>query len=232
MEHAVKIFTNERFGKLRVVIIDGEPYFVGKDVATALGYKNPREAIRYHVDARDKREEKILLPSGVQKTILINKSGVYSMILDSQLPKAKEYRHWVTSEVLPQIDETGSYSVVAPVAKPAAKEPDLARVYLLRLSDGTIFIVKVGHSKNIRARVAKIKRETGLNVVGMYFTPEMPRKDARLVEWAAQEQLSSRRVNGEFFSVDFDEARNVVDYFVEITLATLPNQPANLIADN
>ena len=67
MEHAVKIFTNERFGKLRVVIIDGEPYFVGKDVATALGYKNPREAIRYHVDTRDKREEKILLPSGVQK---------------------------------------------------------------------------------------------------------------------------------------------------------------------
>ena len=234
MEHAVKIFTNERFGKLRVVFIDGSAWFVGKDVADALRYKNSRKAIKDHVDKEDQKADvtiRYTSSNGVtqnRKMTVINKSGVYSLILDSQLPKAKEYRHWVTSEVLPQIDETGSYSVAAP----AAKKPDLARVYLLRLSDGSVLIVKIGHSKNIRARVAKIKRETGLHVVGMYFTPEMPRKDARLVEWATQEQLSSRRVKGEFFSVDFDEARNVVDYLVEITLAALPNQPANLIADS
>lgn len=116
----------------------------------------------------------------------------------------------------------------APAAKPAAKEPDLARVYLLQLSDNS---VTIGHSKNIRARGTKIKRETGLNIINLYFTPEMPREDACLVELASQTKLSSRRVKGEFFSVDFDEARNVVDYFVEITLAALPNQSANLIAD-
>ena len=88
-----KVFTHERFGKLRIVFISGVPYFVAKDVATSLKYKNTREAIRYHVDALDKREENLLLPSGVQKTILINKSGVYSLILDSNMPAAKEYRH-------------------------------------------------------------------------------------------------------------------------------------------
>lgn len=119
--------------------------------------------------------------------------------------------------------------VATPAEKPAAKEPDLARVYLFLFSNGIIQIIQ---SSNIYVRVAKIKRETGLHVVSMYFTPEMPRKEARLVEWAAQEQLSSRRTKGEFFSVDFDEARNIVDYFVEITLAALPNQPVNLIADS
>lgn len=119
----------------------------------------------------------------------------------------------------------------APAVKTAEKKPDLARVYLLRLSDGTVLIVKIGHSKNIRSRVAKIKRETGLNVVDMYFTPYMLRENARLVEWATQEKFSTRRIEGEFFSVDFDEARKVIDYFVELTLAELPGVSANLIAD-
>ena len=119
----------------------------------------------------------------------------------------------------------------APAVKTAEKKPDLARVYLLRLSDGTVLIVKIGHSKNIRSRVAKIKRKTGLNVVDMYFTPYMLRENARLVEWATQEKFSTRRIEGEFFSVDFDEARKVIDYFVELTLAELPGVSANLIAD-
>ena len=216
-----KVFTHEHFGKLRMVVIDNVPHFVGKDVATSLEYKNTREAIRYHVDARDKREEKILLPSGVQKTILINKSGVYSLILDSNMPKAKEYRHWVTSEVLPTIDETGSYSRTADPA--LAVKLDLARVYLLLLSDGTVQILKIGQSKNVRARVAKIERETGLNVVDIYFTPFMPREIARLVEWTSQKKLSAWHVKGEFFSVEFEEARKVIDYSVEIAFAKLPD---------
>jgi len=111
------------------------------------------------------------------------------------------------------------------------KKLDLARVYSFRMSDGTVQIVKIGHSNNIRSRVAKIKRETGLTVADMYFTPEMPRKDARFVEWASQKKLAPQRVRGEFFSADFDEARAIIDYFVEITTATLPPEYLNLIAD-
>ena len=104
-----QVFEHEQFGKIRIVTINGKPWFVGNDVAYSLGYTNPRKAFKDHVDPEDKRVERIVTPYGVQKMILVNKSGVYSLILDSQLPKAKEYRHWVTSEVLPQVDETGSY---------------------------------------------------------------------------------------------------------------------------
>lgn len=113
------VFEHEQFGSIRVVIIDGKPWFVGKDIAKALGYKNPRDALAKHVDAEDKRvilksqfatlDTTLEIPN--RGLIVINKSGVYSLILDSQLPKAKEFRHWVTSEVLVKIDETGSYSV-------------------------------------------------------------------------------------------------------------------------
>ena len=105
-----QVFEHEQFGKIRVVTIDGKPWFVGIDVARALGYSNTRDALKKHVDPEDKRESRIATPWGVQKMVVINKSGVYSLILDSQLPKAKEFRHWVTSEVLVKIDETGSYT--------------------------------------------------------------------------------------------------------------------------
>ncbi len=112
-----QVFEYEQFGKLRVVRIDGVLWFIGIDVARALGYKKPRNAIAMHVDAEDKRPDALIRDvrsNGVtqnRKFTLINKSGVYSLILDSKLPKAKEYRHWVTSEILPQVDEMGSYSV-------------------------------------------------------------------------------------------------------------------------
>ena len=110
-ELAPQVFEHEQFGSVRVVTIDGKPFFVGNDVAYALGYTNPRKAFKDHVDPEDKRVERIVTPYGVQNMTVINKSGVYSLILDSQLPKAKEFRHWVTSEVLVKIDETGSYSM-------------------------------------------------------------------------------------------------------------------------
>ena len=112
-----QVFEHEQFGNLRVVMIDGKPWFVGIDVCRALGYKNSRKALKDHVDDEDKRPDvtiRYLSSNGVvqnRKVTVINKSGVYSLILDSQLPKAKEFRHWVTSEVLVKIDETGSYSV-------------------------------------------------------------------------------------------------------------------------
>ena len=89
--------------------IDGEPWLVGKDVALALGYKNPQEAIRNHVDTEDKGVSEILTPGGMQKLPVINESGLYSLVLSSKLPTAKQFRRWVTSEVLPTIRKHGAY---------------------------------------------------------------------------------------------------------------------------
>lgn len=109
MKNALVKFDNAEFGSVRVVMIDGEPYFVGKDVATALGYKNPRDALKKHIDDEDKRGSQIATPSGVQNMTIINESGLYSLILSSKLDSARQFKRWVTAEVLPSIRKTGSY---------------------------------------------------------------------------------------------------------------------------
>lgn len=105
------IFENEKFGSVRTMTIDNEPWFVGKDVAECLDYKNPRQAIITNVDEDDKGVHSIDTLGGIQKMTIINESGLYSLILLSHLKKAKEFKHWVTSEVLPSIRKTGGYGV-------------------------------------------------------------------------------------------------------------------------
>lgn len=95
--------------EVRTVIVNEEPYFVGKDVATILGYKRTADAIKQHVDSEDKGVGKIQTPGGLQKTTLINESGLYSLIFSSKLDSAKRFKRWVTSEVLPQIRKQGFY---------------------------------------------------------------------------------------------------------------------------
>lgn len=110
----VTVFKNlvhPEFGELRTVEIDGEPWFVGKDVAVALGYKKPENAIANHVSDEDKTST-LIQGSGSNyksKATIINESGLYSLILSSKLPSAKEFKHWVTSEVLPSIRKNGAY---------------------------------------------------------------------------------------------------------------------------
>ena len=100
------------FGDIRTMNNEkGETFFVGKDVAEALGYSNPLKAIRDHVDLDDKGVNETFTPSGNQGVIFINESGLYSLILSSKLPQAKAFKRWVTSEVLPQIRQTGAYSL-------------------------------------------------------------------------------------------------------------------------
>lgn len=105
----LQIFENPEFGQVRTVEINGTPWLVGKDVAIALGYKNPQRAIRDHVDTEDQGVTKTVTPSGEQEMLIINESGLYSLILSSKMPKAKAFKHWVTSEVLPAIHKTGAY---------------------------------------------------------------------------------------------------------------------------
>lgn len=110
----IQIFNNKEFGNIRTVNIDGEPWFVGKDVANALGYSNNRKAISDHVGEEDKRDGVTIRDSigREQNPILINESGMYSLIFGSKLESAKRFKHWVTSEVLPTIRKTGSYQSV------------------------------------------------------------------------------------------------------------------------
>lgn len=105
----LKIFENPAFGKVRVVEQGGEPWFVGKDVAEILGYSNTPKAIRDHVDDEDKLAERIVLSGQNREVAIINESGLYSLILSSKMPKAKEFKRWVTAEVLPAIRKTGGY---------------------------------------------------------------------------------------------------------------------------
>lgn len=125
-----KIFGNAEFGNVRATLINAVPRLIGKDVAEALGYLNPQKALRDHVDDEDKLTERIVLSGQNREVILINESGLYSLILSSKLPSAKRFKRWVTSEVLPAIRQTGSYQQTPP--KP------LTQLEMMRLQLGMI----------------------------------------------------------------------------------------------
>ena len=105
----LQIFNNEEFGQVRTIDIDGEPYFVGIDVATALGYSNTRDAILSHVEDEDKLTSQIATSGQKRSMVCINESGLYCLILSSGLPSAKKFKRWITSEVIPSIRKTGGY---------------------------------------------------------------------------------------------------------------------------
>ena len=107
----IQIFENPEFGKVRTVEENGEPWFVGKDVAAALGYSNSRKALIDHVDDEDKGVTKCDTLGGQQNLVVINESGVYSLIFSSKLPTAKKFKRWITSEVLPALRKTGHYEM-------------------------------------------------------------------------------------------------------------------------
>lgn len=109
MKNEVITFNNEEFGSVRCMTMSNEPWFLGKDVAEILGYTNTPKAIRDHVDEDDKLSERIVLSGQNRVAIFINESGLYSLILHSKLPSAKNFKHWVTSTVLPSIRKNGGY---------------------------------------------------------------------------------------------------------------------------
>lgn len=126
------VFNNPNFGDIRAIEQNGIPWLVGKDVAEALGYGNTKDALASHVDAEDKRiiqrSENATFEIPNRGLTLINESGLYSLILSSKLPKAKEFKHWVTSEVLPAIRQTGGY---IPAASDMSDEEIMAKALLI-----------------------------------------------------------------------------------------------------
>jgi len=111
MNEQLRIFKSEEFGQVRTVLINEEPWFVGKDIAERLGYKDTSDAIKRHVDEEDKLTRSFADSGQSREMTIINESGMYSLVLKSKLPQAKSFRKWVTSEVLPTLRKTGEYKL-------------------------------------------------------------------------------------------------------------------------
>lgn len=110
----LQLFSNSEFGKVRAIQQDGEPWFVGRDVATALGYANPNDALAKHVDNEDEQVSRIAIGGQTYNVVIINESGLYSLVLSSKLPSARKFKRWITKDVIPTIRKTGGYSLAVP----------------------------------------------------------------------------------------------------------------------
>lgn len=135
----IQIFQNPEFGEIRTVMIENEPWFVGRDLATALGYAKPQNAVRNNVDKEDTRIEGTLSNGGTQQTLVVNESGMYSLIFGSKLESAKKFKNWVTREVLPSIRKTGTYTMP-------------------QTTDGKIALLAQGHME-LKAEVDEIRND-------------------------------------------------------------------------
>lgn len=157
MENAMQIFKNDEFGQIRTVVIENEPYFVGKDVAGVLGYSNSRKALADHVDDEDKGVTKCDTLGGKQDLQVINESGIYSLVFGSKLPTAKKFKRWVTHEVLPSIRKTGTYGIPQNYAEALQLAADQAK-QLLEQKPKVEFFDAVAESKDAIeiASVAKV----------------------------------------------------------------------------
>lgn len=188
----LQIFQNPEFGTVRTVEMNGEPWLVGKDVAEALGYKNPQEAIRNHVDDDDKGVSEILTPGGKQQAPVINESGLYSLVLSSKLPTAKKFRRWVTGEVLPSIRKTGGYiagqeslsdaDLMARALLVAKKQIDDRNRQIAEMAPKAVFADAVSASKSniLIGELAKLLRQNGIEM-GQNRLFEWMRKNGYLI---------------------------------------------------
>ncbi len=129
MENKLQQFHSEEFGKVRVLEIEGQPWFIGKDVAAALGYSNVTRDVKRHVDEEDQGVTEMVTPGGTQKLLIINESGLYSLILSSKLPTAKKFKRWVTSEILPSLRRHGAY-ITPEVIEQMLSSSDFSQVML------------------------------------------------------------------------------------------------------
>lgn len=180
----LQIFNSPDFGQVRIVQQNGEPWFIGKDVAEILGYSNTPKAIRDHVDDEDKLIERIVLSGQNREVAIINESGLYSLILSSKMPKAKEFKRWVTSEVIPAIRKTGKYEAMAQ-AVPINDEP--ATDFTQLEFDQRIRIAAIIASCR-RERLPLVAKVLSLDLEGM-----MPLMPAHITEaeQAAYQYISS-----------------------------------------
>ena len=168
MANEVQIFENAEFGKVRMIVKDGEPYFVGRDVADILGYAKPENAIATHVDEEDKLTHRFSASGQNREMTIINESGLYSLILSSKLPAAKKFKRWVTSEVLPSIRKTGGYK-----AKPddAMQSKRLEVMELNSRTRAANLLLKIAERTNIPEYKAVCNAKAAEMVAGEMILP-------------------------------------------------------------
>lgn len=195
MTNEIRMFNNEKFGSIRIMQINGEPWFVGKDVAVILGYSDTAKAIRVHVDEEDKQlfkvDETATFTTSNYGIYIINESGLYSLILSSKLPTAKEFKRWVTSEVLPSIRKTGGYGMPdfsnATITIAMSKETEEKYKELLNLKlDNEKRRAEADELKSPFTRFSKWKdfTFTKLNALVSYKQEENPKYN---LKWAIRE---------------------------------------------
>ena len=175
----LQVFENSEFGKIRALEIDGNPWFVGKDVANKLGYSNTRDALRKHVDEEDKGVAKCDTLGGTQDIKIINESGLYSLVLSSKLPSAKRFKKWVTSEVLPAIRKHGAYltdekaydvthnpNALADLLLQAGEQLKQKELIIQEMTPKAVFADAVETSKSsiLVGELAKILKANGIDV--------------------------------------------------------------------
>lgn len=189
----LKVFENPEFGSIRTVEQDGEPWLAGKDVAAALGYSNPRDAISKHVDDEDKGVAKCDTLGGNQNMTIINESGLYSLILSSRLPTAKKFKHWVTSEVLPSIRKTGGYisgqenmsdsELMAKALLVAQRQINQRDARIAEMQPKALFADSVAASKTsiLIGELAKILKQNGVENMGQNRLFEWLRSNGYLI---------------------------------------------------
>ena len=185
MNNELKIFENAEFGSIRTVEIDSTPYFVGKDVAEVLGYSDTNKAIAMHCDDEDKKLNDKSSPSfGQRGATLINESGLYSLILSSKLPKAKEFKHWVTSEVLPSIRKHGMYAMDELI-----ENPDLAIKALTALKEEREKTKKLTETVAVQnQQISELKPKASyydvvLNCKGLVSVTEIAKDYGKSARW-------------------------------------------------
>lgn len=175
MENKIQVFENPEFGEVRTLAIDGEPWAAAIDVAKALGYKEPQKAIRTHVDPEDKGVSKMDTPGGNQEVVIINESGLYSLILSSKLPKAKAFKRWVTSEVLPALRKTGSYSVKPEPPMFEPKRTSVGEIASLLLQIRQIQKAQGTTSRKIAFTAQHLCEQFGIELPEDFVEPVKPR---------------------------------------------------------
>ena len=198
----VKIFNSEEFGDVRTVTINGDPWFVGKDVAAALGFTNPRDAISTHVFDEDRGVESIDTLGGKQKMTVINEPGLYALVFGSRLKSAQRFKHWVTSEVLPAIRRTGGYQMPAPQGKEllalavleAQKTIEAQNTEIERMKPKAIFAdaVSASTSSILIGDLAKLLRQNGVDT-GQKRLFEQLRNEGYLMKTGSSRNMPTQR---------------------------------------
>lgn len=200
VDNQLTVFNNAEFGEVRTVIVDDEPWFVGLDVANALGYANPRNAVPTHVDMDDRLCTQIEYAGQKRDITVINESGLYALVFGSKMPSAKKFKHWVTSEVLPSIRKTGGYNLPQTYTEAlehllaTTKEKERLELENKEMKPKAIFADAVSSSKTsiLVGELAKLLKQNGVDI-GQNRLFEYLRNNGYLIKSGASKNMPTQR---------------------------------------